>query len=300
MLSGVTREATATSCPVCGGVEFEPLFSAPDRLGLVPDRFQVRRCRGCGLGMTWPPAGEADLARFYPDEYWGESAEPEQAWIERSQREKTSLVERHLPRGGRLLDVGCGAGFFLRALSPSRWDRWGVEISPRSAAAAERHLGEGCVFAGRLADAPFEDASFDTVAFWASLEHVTDPRADLETARRLLRPSGLLVVQVPNFASYQSRRFGADWFALDLPRHRVHFAPDTLERLLAETGFAPVEMLYRSETHDPHALKQSLKSRLVARPAPLGRLRYYAAAPFLKLVDRLAGGATLTAVFRRA
>lgn len=250
--------------------------------------------------MTWPPAAEADLASFYPNEYWGESSEPDQARIERSQREKTSLVERHRPEGGRLLDVGCGAGFFLRALDPARWDGWGVEISPRSAAAAERHLGAGRVFAGRLADATFDDGSFDVVAFWAALEHVTDPRGDLERARRLLAPSGLLVVQVPNFASYQARRFGADWFALDLPRHRAHFSPEPLERLLAETGFATVEMRYRSETHDPHALKQSLKVRLLGRPAPLGRLRYYAAAPFLKLVDRLAGGATLTAVARRA
>jgi SAM-dependent methyltransferase len=293
---GVTR--TEIACPVCRGAEFRALFSAGDRLGLVDDRFEVRRCEGCGLGVTWPPADEAELARFYPDDYWGESAEPEQAWIERSQREKTSLVERHRPAGGRVLDVGCGAGFFLRALDPARWDRRGVEISPRSAAVAGRHLGESRVVAGRLVDAAFDDASFDVVAFWASLEHVADPRGDLEIARRLLAPGGLVVVQVPNFESYQARRFGADWFALDLPRHRVHFSPATLGRLLDETGFAPVETLFRSETHDAHALKQSLKTRLVGRPAPLGRLRYYAAAPFLKAVDRVGGGATLTVVAR--
>jgi SAM-dependent methyltransferase len=297
MLAAVSE--APTSCPVCAGTEFEPLFSAPDRLRIAADLFEVRACRGCGLGLTWPPAAEADLARFYPDEYWGESAEPDHAWIVRSQREKTSLVERHRPGGGRLLDVGCGAGFFLRALDARRWERWGVEISPRSARAAEAHLGAGRVAAGRLADGPFEPASFDVVTFWASLEHVSDPRGDLARARDLLRDGGLVVVQVPNFASYQARRYGADWFALDLPRHRWHFSPETLWRLVGDAGLEPVETRYRSETHDAHALKQSLKSRLVARPAPLGRLRYYAAAPFLKLVDRLAGGATLTVTARR-
>ena len=72
-------------CPVCGGEEFETLFAAPDRLGLVKDEFEVRRCRGCGMAVTWPPASESDLARFYPDEYWGESAEPSQEWVERTQ-----------------------------------------------------------------------------------------------------------------------------------------------------------------------------------------------------------------------
>jgi SAM-dependent methyltransferase len=297
MLSAVTDAPLA--CPVCGGVDHEPLFAAPDRLGLVEDRFEVRRCRACGLGLTWPPATEDGLARFYPDEYWGESAEPEQAWIERTQREKTALVDRHRPGGGRLLDVGCGAGFFLRALDPARWVRWGVEISPRSARVAERHVGAGRVAAGRLGDAELGTEPFDVVTFWASLEHVVDPRGDLERARRLLGDGGLVVVQVPNFASYQARRYGADWFALDLPRHRWHFTPETLWRLLGETGFEPFETRYRSETHDAHALKQSLKARLVAQGAPLGRLRYYAAAPFLKVADRIGGGATLTVTARR-
>jgi SAM-dependent methyltransferase len=195
-----------------------------------------------------------------------------------------------------LLDVGCGAGFFLRALDPARWERRGVEISRRSAAAAERHLGAGHVFAGRFVDAPFDGPTFDVVTFWASLEHVADPRGDLVRARAILRDGGCVVVQVPNFASYQSRRYGADWFALDLPRHRAHFTPESLEALLRSAGFAVVDARFRSRTHDPHALKQTLKTRWVARRAPLGRVRYYLAAPFLDLVDRAAGGATLTFV----
>lgn len=298
MTTNAERVATAAAtCPVCGGADFERLYDAGDRLGLSDERFEVRRCRGCGLGLTWPPATEAELARFYPDEYWGESSDPTDEWIARTQREKTSVVEAHLS-GGRALDVGCGAGFFLRALDPARWERYGVEISPRSAAAAERFVGEGRVFAGRFADADFGDVRFDLVAFWASLEHVADPRGDLERARSLMNSGGYVVVQVPNFASYQATRYGADWFSLDLPRHRAHFTPDALGRLLDATGFDVVDTRYRSETHDPHALKQSLKSRLVRRPAPLGRLRYYLAAPFLELVDRAAGGATLTVVAR--
>ena len=283
-------------CQLCGGTEHATLFAAPDRLGLTNDLFEVRRCRGCGLAFTWPPAREDELAAFYPEDYWGEGEEPSQAWIERTQREKTRLVERHLPRGGRLLDVGCGAGFFLRALPAARWEAWGVEISPRSAVVAERHLGPGRVWAGRLTEAPYTSASFDAVTFWASLEHTIAPRANLEAGHRLLKPSGLLVVQVPNIGSYQARRFGPDWFALDLPRHRFHFSQETLHGLLRQAGFEPRETLFRSETHDAHALKQSLKSRWVRRRTPLGRLRYYTAAPFLEIVDRLDGGATLTVV----
>lgn len=295
----MTAQPDQVTCHLCGDARWERLFEASDRLALTRLRFELRRCASCGLAATWPPAEEAALAAFYPDEYWAESAEPDQAWIDRTQREKTRVVLRHAPRGGRLLDVGCGAGFFLRALRPESWDRWGVEISPRSAAVADRHVGSGRVFAGRLGDARLEAGAFDVVTFWASLEHLVAPRRELAIARALLRPGGLVIVQVPDFGSTQARRFGPDWFALDLPRHRHHFTRETLGRLLAEEGFEPIETLARSETHDRHALKQSLKSRLVGR-ARLGRLRYYAAAPWLGVVDRIIGGATLTVTSRRA
>ncbi len=289
---------SSRACMLCGADAFDVLCVAGDRLGLVPDRFEVRRCRECGLAATWPDASEVELARFYPDEYWGESSEPRHEWIVRTQREKTSVLATHRPEGGRILDVGCGAGFFLRALDAESWDRFGVEISARSASVAERHLGEGRVFAGRLVDAAFDAASFDVVTFWASLEHVTDPAINLALARKILQTNGLLVVQVPNIASVQAVRFKGDWFALDLPRHRHHFSPDTLERFVRRAGFEPVALLRRSETHDPHALKQSLKTQLVHKRAVFGRARYYLAAPFVKLVDRLTGGATLTLVAR--
>lgn len=297
MLVGVS-ESSPFCCPVCGGCETEPLFAANDRLGIAVEPVEVRKCRGCGLGVTWPLADDEELGRFYPDGYWGEGADPTDEWLRRSQREKTDVVDRVVPAGGRLLDVGCGSGFFLRALDPNRWERSGVEISERSAAAADRALGGDRVLAGRLDDVPPPNLPFDVVTFWASLEHVATPRQDLVRARSLLSTGGIVVVQVPDFYSWQSVRFGPDWFALDVPRHRWHFGEVQLATLLDQCGFRIDEMLKRSVTHDPHALKQSLKTRLVGASAPFGRARYYAAAPFVKLALRLTGGATLTAVAR--
>jgi SAM-dependent methyltransferase len=286
------------ACHLCGGNAHETLFAARDRLGLSDGVFEVRRCRDCGLAFTWPSATEEELSAYYPQDYWGERSEPSHDWIVRTQREKTDVVARHAPKGGRILDVGCGAGFFLRALDPARWERWGVEIGPESAVVADRFVGPGRVLAGRLGEAALPRASFDVVAFWASLEHLVAPRDELLLARDLLAPGGRLVIQVPNAGSAQARRFGPDWFALDVPRHRYHFSHATLCRLLSESGFEPVESLFRSETHDAHAMKQSLKSLLLGRGGLLGRAGYYAVAPFAGIASRVAGGATLTVTAR--
>jgi hypothetical protein len=99
---------------------------------------------------------------------------------------------------------------------------------------------------------------------------------------------------VPNFDSWQSRRFGTNWFHLDLPRHRSHFTPDGLEALLRRTGFVPLA-LEISTSGD--GLPMSLQYRLLGRRRlARGPALYLAAAtavllvPLVAGVDRLARG----------
>jgi hypothetical protein len=72
---------------------------------------------------------------------------------------------------------------------------------------------------------------------WHSLEHVPEPRAVLDEARKLLTWNGKLVVAVPNLDSLAFRVFGANWCGLDLPRHLTHFTPWTLQLMLERSGF---------------------------------------------------------------
>jgi SAM-dependent methyltransferase len=246
---------------------------------------------------------EAELAPYYPDDYWGGAA-PTQRWIQSSQFDKTRFLSRCELAGGTILDVGCGSGFFLRALDQSKWQRFGVETSSLAAAAAEREVGNGRVFAGTLTQSKWADSAFDVVTFWSALEHTNEPRANLNEARRITKPGGSLIVQVPNAASYQARFFAGDWFALDAPRHRYHFTLPLLERLLAETGFEVYRVTYFSRSHNSHALRQSLKTKLFTRNSSrVNRALFYASLPFIKPFDgamsAFGKGATLTLAARR-
>src|SRR5262249_19696950 len=94
------------------------------------------------------------------------------------------------------------------------------------------------------------------VTMGASLEHVHDPRAVVGAAARALRPGGWLVVSVPNYASWQRRTFGPDWWGLELPLHLLHFTPRTLARLAEAEGLTVLEVSLLSR---PSWLRRSLR-----------------------------------------
>jgi len=79
--------------------------------------------------------------------------------------------------------------------------------------------------------------SLDVIALGAVLEHVHDPQQLLRAVHDALRPGGWVYVSVPNLASWGFRAFRQSWFPLDLPRHLLHFTPDTLLRVIETCGF---------------------------------------------------------------
>jgi SAM-dependent methyltransferase len=139
---------------------------------------------------------------------------------------------------GDVLDVGCSYGEYLRFLQSLGWRVSGIELDPSAADSARESL-HCLVLAGpaedRLADLPA--ASFDLVTMWHVLEHLTDPAAALAQVRRVLRPGGRLVLEVPNFGSLWSRVFRGFWFPLEIPFHLFHFTPLSIRNLLTRAGF---------------------------------------------------------------
>ena len=136
---------------------------------------------------------------------------------------------------GSLLDVGCGRGDLASNFANAGWRASGLDISPAAVAAA-REVGVDA-HVGTIETAPFQDGSFDLVIMSHSLEHMPDPAGALAHARRLLRDGATLIVAVPNWDSWQRRRFGADWTPLDVPRHLTHFSPRALHLAARRAGF---------------------------------------------------------------
>ena len=237
-------------CGACGSPNLELwLERASDYI--TGAEFSVRRCMKCGLGHTEPEPASMD--RYYPvryRKYGGLTLKALRALYGRRVRGWL----RHLPAQGRAFEVGCGEGWMLRALRDRGWRVVGSERSTDGARAAVAANGIA-MFVGDLT--ALGAGRFDLVILFQVLEHLSDPFAALRNGARLLAPGGVMVVAVPNAASWQARTFGRFWFHLDVPRHLQHFSPDALSRALQSVGLTVVRTHVVSPEHDPYGVLQS-------------------------------------------
>jgi ubiquinone/menaquinone biosynthesis C-methylase UbiE len=110
--------------------------------------------------------------------------------------------------------------------------------------------------------ASIESSSVNTVTAWHVLEHLPEPKATFAEVRRILKPGGLFVIEVPNFTSWQARIGGPDWFHVDVPRHLLHFDRPSLAALLDEGNWTVERWSTFSLEYDIFSLTQTLLNKV--------------------------------------
>lgn len=239
------------NCPLCQQAPLEPRFKLPS--------YTLARCRRCGVLFNQTYYEDPDFKRGLFEDHYYESVQSEAFKNKLDQFAKDpslKVFSRYLAlietqaKPGRVLDVGCAFGNFLKLARDRGWDPYGVEISAYASQKAKEAWGFP-IFNGDIAGCLFEKNSFDLVTFWDVIEHVEKPQENLKRAHELLKPGGFLLLTTDNgrsligdlarflyHASFGKLNFGIRKFYI--PHNTCFFDRDSMRKLLKEYGFAPI------------------------------------------------------------
>lgn len=207
--------------------------------------YELEKCTGCGLVYMNPRCTPNHLAEIYTvrDEdrlidLYADIATPD---VIAEYHETLDKLEMLVPEKGRLLDFACAAGYFFEQAQQRGWDAHGCDVGQWAEKAATRR-GLPNMHVGELKDLGFPDGHFDVVYAAQVFEHLLNPPQDLSELIRVLKPGGLLYIDVPNYHTLPIM-FGKDDFMLnEPPQHINYFTPSTLRHMLVRADMKDIHL----------------------------------------------------------
>lgn len=244
-----------TTCPWCGSPALTPRLHTVDLIQGKDGQFVLDACKACAHVFQNPRLSKDGLEYYYRDFYDGLGKERMRAAFagrRSTYRQRARAVSPIEKDPALWLDVGAGYGHFCESAQ---------EVFPRTRFhGSDSSEGiDDALRSGRVIEAFREPLSalsqrlegrYDVVSMYHYLEHTASPREELRQAAALLKPQGLLVIEVPNSDCPMSRWLGRYWLPWLQPQH-LHFVPaENLIKELTSLGFH-IEHFDTAAPHDP-------------------------------------------------
>lgn len=244
----------AIDCPICHNQRTEELFRTKDRLAIGPAgdmMFGIRKCPACQIVFAFPFLSYEEVRKFYPEYYfWKEDYKSQSKLIgllkkidglyfkflyNRDVKNLTKFIGNN--KSMKLLDIGCGDGIRLEFLKKNGFLQCsGVEFLENEARYA-REVKKLDVINAAFNEFDGKENDFDVVTLYNVFEHFNNPIESLKKMGKILKPGGWLVMEIPNFNSWQMKLFKAEWVDFDVPRHYFFYTEKTMREILTKNGF---------------------------------------------------------------
>jgi 2-polyprenyl-3-methyl-5-hydroxy-6-metoxy-1,4-benzoquinol methylase len=211
------------------------------------ERFELVTCGICGMVYTGGVPKEEDCGRYYKSEdYVSHSDTNKGLFFSIYHRVRSYMLNRKVAlvrsyhSEGKVLDMGCGTGYFVHALNEAGYKTIGIEVDDDARNVGVKKFGIQAHGNDYLLENKL-DGPFQIITLWHVLEHLYSPERYMAKFKQNLAKDGVLIIAVPNCSSYDAKHYGSLWAGYDVPRHLWHFEPRTMELWARKNGFTIID-----------------------------------------------------------
>ncbi len=241
------------------------------------------RCRACATAFVDPMLTDEELTAYYARYHLSDDEGGLYDSVERRMEAdfpaKLALLKGHVSPPARVLDVGCGKGFFARACQGAGYRVKGLDLSESGVEYAKQKLGVDAV-CGDIRNFDLSDGAYDAVTFWATIEHLPRPVETLTHIARVLKPGGVLLLDTGIGDDWLDRLLPGrvQWY--DPPQHLFVFSNEGLRRAVEQAGF---QVVANDSSFERTPARRAIKT--VPNGVMAGCLRAVAVAGRMRLSD---------------
>lgn len=191
----------------------------------------IYKCINCGLISSG-----LRKAQLRNSNQWCHAYVSEKKYKTPGFKKRLEIIEKH-KNHGKILDIGCAAGFFLELTDNQRWETYGIDSCKEILNICRDNINSSNIFLGSLEDQKFSNSLFDVIVIFDTLEHIDNLSDFLFEVKRITKPEGLLAISVPDQEGITSRIMGRHWFDYKKLTHLNFFNLKSLTWAFEKMGF---------------------------------------------------------------